>query len=179
MNDLNFNEQIMSDYEVEIMIKLYIRQKVFSIGDRYNIVNENGQPVFSVESEIFTFGAKIHLYDVTGQELYFIQQKLFKFLPEYNIYTGDSHCATIKKEFSFLKPRLNITSQFGDFTFDGNLFAMDFVILNNGNLVGELHKKWLSWGDCYELIVNDDNDAPFLCAISIAIDHCLHNENKK
>ena len=107
------------------MVKLYIQQKVFSIGDRYNIVNETGQPVFSVKSEIFTFGAKIHLYDVTGAELYYIQQKLFKFLPEYHIYNGDSQCAVIKKEFSFLKPRLNITSQFGDFTFEGNLFAMD------------------------------------------------------
>ena len=160
------------------MVKLYIQQKVFSIGDRYNIVNETGQPVFSVKSEIFTFGAKIHLYDVTGAELYYIQQKLFKFLPEYHIYNGDSQCAVIKKEFSFLKPRLNITSQFGDFTFEGNLFAMDFEILNNGNLAGELHKKWLSWGDSYELAVYDDNNAPFFCALAIAIDNCLHNENK-
>lgn len=161
------------------MIRLYIRQKVFSIGDRYNITNEVGQPIFSVESEIFTFGAKIHLYDVTGSELYFIQQKLFKFLPEYHIYNGDSLCATIKKEFSFLRPRLNITSQFGDYSFDGNLFAMDFSILSNGNLVGELHKKWMSLGDSYELTVNDDNDAPFFCALAISIDHCLHNENKQ
>jgi uncharacterized protein YxjI len=160
------------------MVKLYIQQRVFSIGDRYDIVNEAGQPVFSVQSEVFTFGAKIHLYDVTGQELYFIQQKLFKFLPEYHIFNGDSQCATIKKEFSFLTPRLNITSAFGDFTFEGNLFAMDFSILNNGNLVGELHKKWLSWGDSYELVIEDDNNAPFFCALAITIDHCLHNENK-
>ena len=161
------------------MVKLYIRQKVFSIGDRYSIMNEEGQPVFTVESEIFTFGAKIHLYDVTGQELYFIQQKLFRFLPEYHIYNDSLHCATIKKEFSFLRPRLNITSQFGDFTFEGNLFAMDFVVLNNGNMAGELHKKWLSWGDTYELIVYDDNNAPFFCALAIAIDNCLHNENQR
>ncbi len=159
------------------MTHLYIRQKVFSIGNRYNIVNEAGQPVFTVESEIFTFGAKIHLYDTTGTELYFIQQKLFKFLPEYHIYNGDMLCAIIKKEFSFLRPKLNITSQFGDYTFEGNLFAMDFAILNNGIMIGELHKKWLSFGDSYELTIQDDNNTPLFCALTIAIDHCLHNEN--
>ncbi|NMA65225.1 MAG: hypothetical protein GX957_03155 [Clostridiaceae bacterium] len=161
------------------MIKLYIKQKVFSIGDKYSITNELGQPVFYVQGEIFTFGAKIHLYDVTGAELYFIQQKLFRFLPEYHIYNGSSLSAIVKKEFSFFRPRLNITSQFGDFTFEGNLFAMDFAIYNNGRMIGELHKKWLSWGDSYELIIHDDNLAPFFCALAISIDHCLHNENRK
>jgi len=161
------------------MIKLYIRQKVFSIGDKYNITNELNQPVFRVESEIFTFGAKIHLYDAAGTELYFIQQKLFKFLPEYHIYNGDMLCAIVKKEFSFFTPKLNITSQFGDFTFEGNPFAMDFTILQDGIPIGELHKKWFTWGDSYELIIHDDNLAPFFCAIAIAIDNCLHNENNK
>lgn len=161
------------------MIRLYIKQKVFSIGDSYNVVNESGQPIFTVQSEVFTFGAKIHLYDMTGYELFFIEQKLFKFLPEYHIYAGDNNCAIVKKEFAFFTPKLNITSQFGDYTFEGNFLAMDFAILNNGNLVGELHKKWLSFGDAYELTIYDENNAPFFCALAIAIDHCLHNENRR
>ena len=63
------------------MTKLYIKQKVFSFGDKYNIYNENGQAVFSVQGEVFTFGAKIHMYDTTGNEVYYIEQKLFRFLP--------------------------------------------------------------------------------------------------
>jgi len=161
------------------MTKLYIRQKVFSIGDKYSVTNEMGQPVFFVESEIFTFGAKIHLYDVIGNELYFIQQKLFRFLPEYHIYNGGILAAIVKKEFTFFSPRLNISSQFGDYTLEGNLFAMDFAILKDGVLIGELHKKWLSWGDSYELIIHDDNLAAFFCALAITIDHCLHNESKR
>lgn len=132
-----------------------------------------------MEGEIFTFGAKIHLYDAIGTELYFIQQKVFRFLPEYHIYNGKDLSAVVKKELSFFRPRLNITSQFGHFTIEGNLFAMDFAILNNGVVIGELHKKWLSWGDSYELIIHDDNLAAFFCALAISIDHCLHNENNR
>jgi len=161
------------------MVKLYIKQKVFSIGDKYNIFNEEGQTVFTVQSEIFTFGAKIHLYDATGSEVYYIEQKLFRFLPEYHIYSGNTLCAIIKKEFTFFTPRLTITSQFGDYTFEGNLFGMDFTILCNGMVIGELHKAWLSWGDSYELIVNTDDDVPLFCALAIAIDNCIHNENRR
>ncbi len=161
------------------MTKLYIKQKVFSFGDKYNIFNEAGQTVFTVQGEVFTFGAKIHLYDAIGTEIFFIEQKLFKFLPEYHIYSGNTLSAIIKKEFSLFTPKLSIQSELGDYTFEGNLFGMDFAILNNGFIIGELHKVWLSWGDSYELVVNDDNNVPLFCALTVAIDHCIHNENKR
>jgi len=160
------------------MTKLYIKQKVFSFGDKYNIYNEEGQPVFTVEGEVFTFGARIHMYDATGNEIYFIQQKLFRFLPEYHIFCGNKLVAVLNKEFSFFTPRLSIQSEFGDYTFEGNLFGMDFSILRDGILVGELHKAWLSWGDSYELIINNENDVPLFCAFTIAIDHCIHNDKR-
>lgn len=157
---------------------LYIKQKVFSIGDKYNVFNESLQPVFAVSSEVFTFGAKIHVYDLIGNELYFIQQKLFRFLPEYHIFNPSGPCATIKKEFSFLKPKLTIDSSFGSFSIEGNLFGMDFAIWNGSILVGEIHKTWMSFGDSYELVIQNPDDAPFFATMAIAIDHCIHNENR-
>lgn len=159
-------------------MNLYIRQKIFSFGDKYNVFNEQEQPVFTVHGEIFTFGAKIHVCDLAGNELYYIQQKLFRFLPEYHIFNGENLCAVIKKELSFFKPRLFIQSQFGDFNIEGNLFGMDFEIRNGDLPVGEIHKKWLSFGDTYELIVHNPDDAAFFSTMVIAIDNCLHNENK-
>lgn len=157
---------------------LYIKQRVFSFGDKYNVFNEQEQPIFAVQGQIFSFGAKIHVYDLAGNELYYIEQKLFRFLPEYHIFSSGNLCAVIKKEFSFFKPRLYIQSQFGDFRIEGNLFSMDFIIMNGDLQVGEIHKKWLSFGDSYELIVNNPDDAAFFSTMVIAIDNCLHNENK-
>ena len=159
-------------------MKLYIKQKVFSLGDKYYVFNEMQQPVFAVQGRIFSMGAKIHVFDMTGQELYFIQQKLFRFLPEYHIFAGDILCAIVKKEFSFFKPRLAIQSQYGDYTMEGNLFGMDFTIFNDGIPVGEIHKKWFSFGDSYELVVHDPNNAAFFSTLVIAIDNCLHNESR-
>lgn len=158
-------------------MNLYIKQKVFSIRDKYNVYNGAQQPVFTVESEFFSFGAKIHVYDLLGVELFYIEQKLFRFLPEYHIFNQNTCCAIVKKEFSLFKPRLHIESQFGSFHIEGNLWGMDFVILNGDIPVGEIHKTWLSFGDSYELVIRDPNDAPFFSTLVIAIDHCLHNDD--
>ena len=73
------------------MTKLYIKQKVFSFGDKYNIYNEDGQPVFSVQGEVFTFGAKIHIYDDYWSRDFFIEQKCSdSFLN--NIFSGNTLC---------------------------------------------------------------------------------------
>ena len=45
---------------------LHIKQKVFSIGDKFTITDDAGADRFYVEGEIFTFGKKLHIYDMTG-----------------------------------------------------------------------------------------------------------------
>ena len=57
-------------------MKLYIKQRVFSLGDKYDIYDANENVVFDVKSELFTIGAKLHLYDLNGQELYYIKRRI-------------------------------------------------------------------------------------------------------
>ena len=158
-------------------MKLYIKQRIFSLGDKYDVYDADENVVFDVESEIFTIGAKMHLYDTQGQELYYIKRKLTFFLAEYEIYYHDQLCATISQEFKFFHSKLNVDSSIGNFTIEGDFMAMDYEILRDGQYFGSIHKKWLSWGDSYELDIPDARNAGFLCALVIAIDNCLHNEN--
>lgn len=156
---------------------LYIRQKMFSFSDRYSVFNQTEEPVYNVEGEIFTLGAKIHLYNLAGYEEFYIQQRLFRFLPQYEIYKGDTLCAVISKKFTFFSHQLEIQSSYGDFQVEGNPFGMDFLILVDGRRIGEICKRWFTFGDSYELSIDNDRDAAFFCALVIAIDHCIHNGN--
>jgi uncharacterized protein YxjI len=157
-------------------MELYIKQRVFSLGDKYDVFNEMQQPVFHVQGEIFSWGAKIHLYDMMGNELFYIKQKVFAFLPEYSVFQGETQCARIKKEFTFFKPKLNVESSFGNYQISGEFMNMDYVISRDGTAIGEIHKKWLSWGDTYLLLIYNPADAPFFTALAIAVDNCLHND---
>lgn len=157
---------------------LYIKQKIFSFTDSYNVFDENLQPIYKINSEFLAFLSKIHLCDLNGNELFFIKKKLKFILPEYEIYKGNTLYAEVKKEFSFFSPRLTVTSPFGEYQIEGNFIGMDFNITCDGMLFGTISKEWLSLGDSYKLQIADDKNAAFFTALVIAIDNCLHNENK-
>ena len=157
---------------------LYIKQKVFSLTDSYNVYDENLEPVYRVESEFLSLLSKIHLYDMHDNELFFIKKNFTFMFAEYEIYNGELLCAKVKQEFSFLRPRLSVTSTYGDFDIQGEFFDMDFNVICNGELLGRISKEWLSLGDSYRLEVANQKDAAFFTALVIAIDNCLHNGKK-
>ena len=83
-------------------MKLYIKEKLFTWGDKFTVKDEFGKDKYIVEGEILSFGKKLHVYDTAGTEVAFIKQELFRFLPVYSVFCGDRQVAEIKKEFSFL-----------------------------------------------------------------------------
>lgn len=109
-------------------MKLYIKQKVFSIGDSYNILDENGNAVFFVKSELFTLAAKLHLNDAAGNELYYIKKKITLFLSKYEIYQGNSLCAVISQKMTFMKSRMMVDSNTGSYEIEGDFLSMNYII---------------------------------------------------
>ena len=158
-------------------MKLYLKQKIFSIKDKYNIFDVNENLVYHVVSEFFTIGAKLHLYNKHEQEEYYIKRRITFFLAKYEIYKNDVLCATVSQELSFLRSKLNVNSTYGNIGIKGNFLSMDYEMTRDGQYFGSVHKKWLSWGDSYEIDIPNEEHAGFMCALVIAIDNCLHNGN--
>ena len=90
------------------MTKLYMKQKVFSIRDRFTVKDESEQDRYYAEGEIFTIGKKLHICDIAGNEAAFVQQKVLTFLPRFFVYVDGVQVAEIVKEFTFLHPRYRI-----------------------------------------------------------------------
>ena len=158
-------------------MRFIVRQKVFSFGDNFTIKDETGNEHFIVRGKVFALGDKLRIYNMQGQELFYIEQKLFRFLPEYTIYQSGQPVATVKKQFTFFKPRFTIWSAYGDFTIEGNFLGMDFSIYKNGKHVAQVSKRWFSWGDTYGVDIADDENYGFLLALVIVIDQVIHDNN--
>ena len=158
-------------------MKLYIKQRVFSLGDKYNIYNEGQQLIYHVKSQLFSFGAKLFLMNERDEEQYFIKQKITFFLKRYEIYKGNLLCASIEQKLGFFKSQITINSTYGDFEVIGNLWGLDYEIQKDGVYFGAVHKAFLSWGDSYELDIPEETDPAFFAAVVVAIDNCLHNED--
>lgn len=158
-------------------MQLYLKQKVFAIRDKYNILDFEQNLVYAVSGELFTFIPKFHLCDENGKELFCIKKRFFLFLAKYDIFEEDALIATIKQDMAFFRKRMTVESLYGNFSIKGDVFAWDFSIISGGKLCASVSKKLLSWGDSYEISIYDDENAAFICAMVIAIDNCLHNGN--
>lgn len=158
-------------------MKLYIRQRVFTWRDKYDITDAMENPVYHVEGEWLAFGARLHLCDPAGRELYRVERELFHFLPRYTLFHGERPVASIQKQFTLFGHNLSVDSQYGLLEMEGSVFGWEFQILRNGEVLAGVDKVLLSWGDTYELAISDRfPDPAFLCALVIAIDNCVHNE---
>ena len=158
-------------------MKLYIKQKVFTWGDKFTVKDINGNDRYYVEGEVFSWGKKLHVYDMNGNEAAFIQQKVFSFLPRYFVYVGDEQVAEIVKEFSFLFPRYSIEGLGWDI--EGHFMAHDYEIKKAGRSIVTISKEWMTWGDSYELDIADPADEIVALAVVLTIDCVVEAQNNQ
>jgi len=149
-------------------MKLYIKEKVFSWGDKFTVKDEYGNDKYLVQGEVFSWGKKLHVYDSVGREVAFIKQEVWSFLPRYYVFCGEEQIAEIKKEFSFLFPRYSIQGL--GWEIEGKLMAHDYEIIKNGQLIVSISKEWMTWGDSYELDIADPKDEIVALAVVLTID---------
>lgn len=155
-----------------IVMKLYIKQKVFSLKDKFTVTDENGNTVYTVEGEFFSLGKKLHVYDVNGNEVLFLQQKVWTLLPKFYAYSGNNMLFEIRQLFSFLKPKYEILGI--NWKIEGSVWEHDYNIIDDkGFSVVSVHKKWMSWGDSYELDLADGKDIITALGAVLAIDAVL------
>ncbi len=149
-------------------MKLYIKQRVFSWGDKFTVKDEAGRDRYCVEGEIFTFGKKLHVYDMAGREVAFIKQELFTWMPKYHVFCGNRQVAEIKKEFTFFFPRYSIEGL--GWEIEGSFMAHDYEITRQGRSIVSISKEWMTWGDSYELDIADTQDEIVALAVVLTID---------
>lgn len=161
-------------------MKYYLKQAIFSIGDRFAVYDANQNLCYYAQGAIFTLGAKLRLYDAWDNEQAYVERELFRFMPRYNIHLHGGKQLHIRKEFALFRNDFAIEDEDGDsLQVEGSIFGYDFRLLDRGVLRMECRKKLLSWGDSYEIIIPDPNDVSAMLAVMLAIDNAIHDEDNQ
>lgn len=148
-------------------MKLYVKQKVFSFADQFSVIDDQGQAKYWAEGEFFSLVKRLHVSDVSGEEVITIEQELFSFMPRYKVFYKGRQFATIRGLFRF-RPTFEIEGP--GWYVEGNLLGLEYTIYDGEATIATIQKKWMSWGDSYEIdIVDDLNELPVL-AIVLGID---------
>jgi uncharacterized protein YxjI len=150
-------------------MKLYIKQKVFSWTDKFNIADENGSTRYYAEGELFSWGKKLHIYNHTGREVAFIRQKVMSWLPRYFVEIGGVTVATVVKEFTFFRQSYRVEGP--PWHMEGDFWAHDYVMYDkSNNEVMRMRKAWFTWGDSYELEIHNPDNELLCLSVALAVD---------
>ena len=158
-------------------MRFQVRQRVFSIGDKFTIRDQDENDYFQVHGKVFSLGNKLSFQDMNGNELYYIEQKLLRIMAEYSISSHGNIAAICKQRFTFLGSKFDISSQFGQYAVDGKPLNYNYTITKNGYIVATIDKKFFSLTDTYGVEINDEEDYALILCLVIVIDQVVHHNN--
>ncbi|TVP84590.1 MAG: hypothetical protein EA375_06260 [Acholeplasmataceae bacterium] len=162
------------------MKSFYLKQKVFALRDRYKIYDEKQTPIYHCEGKMFALRPKVDLVRTADNaRLFTLKRRMFKVMPSFFLYDAeDRKVATIRRRFSFFRPKIDIESDYGEFVAEGDFYAHQFSVSMGATPAIDVRKKYLSWGDSYEITIYLDEHEAFLLALTVMIDQMLHNKTR-
>lgn len=149
-------------------MKLQFKQRLFSWLDSYDVFDENGETVYTVEGR-FGWGHCLHILDRSGRHVGTVKQKVFAFTPKFELYENDAYLGALEKElFTLFRPRYYI--DFNGWEIQGDFLEWDYSITENGSTVAEVSKELFNWTDTYAIEVAEVKDALYALMVVLAID---------
>ena len=149
-------------------MKLLFKQRFFSWFDSYDIYDEYGNTVFTVEGKL-AWGHLLRIYDAQGNEVGCVKEKIFTWLPKFEIYFGNTYVGCISKELSLFKPKFDI--DYNGWHVEGDWFEWNYTIIDSSCMnVATVSKEIWNWTDTYVIDVCYPQDALYALMLVLAID---------
>lgn len=158
-------------------MKLMIKQRVFSWGEKFDIYDEQGNVKYFVKGEIFSFGHKLHIFDNFDREIGGVYEKFLSFPKQFEIVLNGFVQGTITKQFTLFCQKYDI--DFNGWHVDGDFLHWEYDVYSGSRPIIHIHKEWLAWGDTYIIDIENPEDEIMGLMLVLAIDaaNCDHNNN--
>ena len=87
------------------MRKLYIKQKVFSIGEKFTVVDEKQRPCYFLEGSFLRIPKRFKILDANKREIGTVTKKVFALLPKFFVEVNGEEMITLATALTFFKAR--------------------------------------------------------------------------
>jgi uncharacterized protein YxjI len=157
-----------------------IRERFFSFGDDFDVLDEHGTKVLHVDGKVFTVRDKVVIEDLNGAEVASIHRRLIALRQTYEIRIGGETAAEVRKKlFTPFRDKFTIDVPGpDDLEMKGDLLDHEYVIEQNGREVAAVSKRWLTIRDTYAVQVTADVDPLLIIASVLAMDLALDRANQ-
>ncbi len=154
--------------------KLYIKQKVFSLGGHFSVKDENQEDQYMIEGSFLSIPKVFTIKDLNDQVIGTITKKIFSFLPKFFIAVDGKEEMVIEKQLTFFKAKYRIESE--QLEIQGDWWDKHFEILRNGERIAAVNEKWFTWGDTFEVEIYEQALEHAIILVVIAIDFVKQEE---
>jgi uncharacterized protein YxjI len=158
-----------------------IREKFFSIGDDFDVLDEHGTKLLHVDGKVLSVRNKVVIEDPAGNEVASVHRHLVALRPTYEISIGGEKAAEVRKKL-FTPFRDSFTIDVpgpDDLEMKGNLLDHEYVIERGGVEVAAVSKRWLTIRDTYAVQVTEGVDPLLVIGSVLALDLAMERDEKK
>ncbi len=161
-------------------MRYVMRQKLFCLGDDFQIKDESGRDAFVVDGKAFSLAKQLSFQDLAGNTLMSINQKLLSWGPTYELSQGDNVIGVVKKElFNIFSYRFAIELSGGlALQATGEFTDHEYVITRDEATVATISKQWFTVTDTYGVEVGAGENDVLMLAITVVVDMVCHPDHK-
>lgn len=152
-------------------MRLLIKQRLFAWTDTFDIYDENEEQKYYCKGQMFSFGHKLHVYDKIGAEVGYVEQELFHLMPTFNVYIRGKYVGQVKKRFTLFSQSYDL--EYNNWQVEGGMLGWDYDVRENDNLIMQISKELLHWGDTYVINILRDEDELMGLMLALAIDAAI------
>ena len=149
-------------------MKMLFKQRFFSWLDSYDIYDEQGNTLFTVEGKL-DWGHCLHVLNHDGVHVGTVKEVVLTWLPKFELWAGERNLGVISKELTFFSPKYRV--ECNGWQVEGDFLGWDYSITAaDGARVASINKEIWNFTDTYTIEVPDGENALLALMVVLAID---------
>lgn len=157
------------------MKQLYMKQKMFSLGEKFSVVDKDDEMLYNVQGSFFKIPKSFSMVDRNEQEIGKVTKELFKFLPKFVVEVDGKETLQIEKELTFFKSKYRINGE--NIVVEGDWWDMNFEIYRHSKKIATINQKWFAMTSSYEITILNEADEHLIILLVAAIDFVKAEES--
>ncbi len=150
-------------------VALYMEQKIFTIGPKFDVFDINKVPVYHVEGDITG-----HIFSIyrDGVEVLKLKKRIGKLLSEYIIEKDDEEIARLKTKFKLTNPQVSGSAFYEDLNICGDILGFDYDIRLGERTIAHIDSDSSKWvADAYRISIKDESMQDMIIALALICDN--------
>ncbi len=167
------------------MPALYMNQNVFAIFEEFFVFDNKGKKRYKVTGMPLSLTKKLNIYDDQNNLVAWVEKPVVSIMKDtYDIYVHGKKKACIHEKLFKLFPWEKHQIEMVNWDVNGSILEHDYNMVKGLTQVASVHKKLMSFGDCYEIHVHKEEDellalAVSVCLTAIEADHKIAKDTEK